>query len=81
MPHHTTGVLSFKDAHYYLVRAKSKEGIFSRPHMMSFQGGVGMFDLIFLSCFSTKIGSFCAHWKGNILNVLKLTLVLSLAHF
>ena len=40
-----------------------------------------MFDLNFLSCFFTKIGSFCAHWRGNFLNFPKLTLLLSLVQF
>ena len=33
-----------------------------------FSRAVGMFDLIFLSGFFTKVGGFCAHWKGNFLN-------------
>ena len=32
-----------------------------------FPGGVGIFDLIFLSHFLSKMGSFCAHQKGNFL--------------
>ena len=40
-----------------------------------------MFDLDFLGGFFTKIGSFCAHWKGNFLNFSKLTLLSSLVHF
>ena len=39
-----------------------------------FSGGVAMFDLAFLGRFFTKIGSFCAHWKGNFL-------LLFLVHF
>ena len=40
-----------------------------------------MLDLIFLSSFFHEIGEFCAHWKGNFPNFLKLTLLLSFAHF
>ena len=44
--------------------------------------GVGLFDLVFFSFFFfTKVHSFCAHWKRNVLNFPKLTLLLSLAHF
>ena len=46
-----------------------------------FSRGVGIFDLIFLSSFFTKVGSFCVHWKGNFLNFSKLSLLLSLARF
>ena len=46
-----------------------------------FGGRVGMFDLDFLSCFYSKVRSFCTHWKGKILNFSKLTLLLSLDHF
>ena len=42
--------------------------------------GVGIFDLIFLSHFLSKMGSFCAHQKGNFLRFSKLTLLLSLVH-
>ena len=45
-----------------------------------FSRGVGVFDLIFLRHFLTKMRSFCAHQKGNFLNFLKLTLLLSLVH-
>ena len=43
-----------------------------------FSTGVGVFDLIFLKHFLTKMRSFCAHQKGNFLNFSKLTLLLSL---
>ena len=43
-----------------------------------FSRGVGVFDLIFLRHFLTKMRSFCAHQKGNFLNFSKLTLLLSL---
>ena len=56
-----------------IINVTSDNAIFLR--------GVGMFDLYFLSCFYSKLGSFCTHWKGKILNFLKLTLLLSLAHF
>ena len=42
--------------------------------------GVEIFDLIFLSYFLSKKGSFCAHQKGNFLRFSKLTLLLSLVH-
>ena len=45
-----------------------------------FSRGVGVFDLIFLRHFLTKMRSFCAHQKGNFLNFSKLTLLLSLDH-
>ena len=45
-----------------------------------FSRGVGIFDLIFLRHFLTKMRSFCAHQKGNFLNFAKLTLLLSLVH-
>ena len=45
------------------------------------RGGVGIFGLIFLSHFLTKMRSFCVHQKGNFLNFSKLTLLLSLVHF
>ena len=40
-----------------------------------------MFDLVFLSHFFSKMGSFCAHLKENFLNFAKLTLLLSVLHF
>ena len=44
---------------------------------------VAMFDLIFVSYFFTKLGSFCTHQhqKGNILNFPKHPQLLSIAHF
>ena len=45
-----------------------------------FSRGVGVFDLIFLRHFLTKMRSFCAHQKGNFLRFWKLTLLLSLVH-
>ena len=42
---------------------------------------VGIFGLIFLSHFLTKMGVFCAHQKGNFLNFSKLTLLLFIVHF
>ena len=53
--HHATSYQRFRDAHSYLViQLWAKEEIIG--HIMSFfQGGIGMFDLIFLSCFSTKM--------------------------
>ena len=56
-PHHTTGVLRFRVTHSYPVRVKGKGRIYSvTPSNVAFLGGVAMFDLIFLSHFSQKMG-------------------------
>ena len=78
MPHRTTGVFGFREAHSYLVIQLWAEEEFI---ISFFQGGVGMFDLAFLSCFFTKMWSLCAHQTGNFLNFSKLTKLLSSAHF
>ena len=46
-----------------------------------FRGGVGNFDLHFLSHFFPKQRCFCAHQTGNFLNFPKLTLLLPVVHF
>ena len=51
------------------------------PKTCLFARGVGIFELIFLSHFLTKMRTFCAHQKGNFLNFSKLTLLLSIVHF
>ena len=45
-----------------------------------FSRGVGVFDLIFLRHFLTKMRSFCAHQKGNFLNFSQLNLLLFIVH-
>ena len=42
--------------------------------------GVGNFNLVFLRHYLTKCRCFCDHWKGKILDFLKVTLLLSLVH-
>ena len=46
--------------------------------MSFFQGGQLCLTLFFSAIFFTKMGSFCAHRKGNFLNFSKLTPLLSL---
>ena len=58
-----------------------EEDLYCDPNACFHQGGVGIFRLIFLSHFLTKMRSFCAHQKGNFLNFSKLTLLLFMVHF
>ena len=60
--------------------AKEEDLYMIQKHAVS-QGGVGIFGLIFLSHFLTKMRSFCAHQKGNSLNLSKITLLLSIVQF
>ena len=58
-----------------------EEDLWCDPKACLFSRGVGIFGLIFLSHFLTKMRSFYAHQKGNFLNFSKLTLILSIVHF
>ena len=86
--HHATSYHSTVKDHRHTFLSSlelwAKEESIGDPIMsynVIFSRGVGIFDLIFLRDFFTKVGSFCVHWKGNFLNFSKLTLLLSLAHF
>ena len=69
------------DQKIFSLKYEQKKNILGVIHNHAiFPGGVGIFDLIFLSHFLSKMGSFCAHQKGNFLRFSKLTLLLSLVH-